>query len=108
MTNKPVVANDVKRLAPQEGPQMEFLASDADITVYGGSAGGGKSYGLLLAPVRYMNIPRFNCTIFRKTSPQIRNAGGLWDTSMDIYKDLNGRPTESRLYKNYISNQVMM
>ncbi len=33
---------------PQEGPQEAFLSSPADIVIYGGAAGGGKSYALLL------------------------------------------------------------
>jgi hypothetical protein len=34
-------------IAPQEGPQEKFVASDADIVIYGGQAGGGKTFGLL-------------------------------------------------------------
>jgi hypothetical protein len=36
------------QIRPQLGPQERFLATAADIAVYGGAAGGGKSYGLLL------------------------------------------------------------
>lgn len=36
-----------KEIAPQKGPQFEFLASSADITIYGGAAGGGKTCGML-------------------------------------------------------------
>jgi len=77
----PKVANQVIKLAPQKGPQTDFLSSEADIAIYGGSAGGGKSYALLLEPLRYIEHGRFNCTIFRRTSPMIRNAGGLWDSN---------------------------
>lgn len=28
-------------IQPQEGPQTDFLMDDSDITIYGGSAGGG-------------------------------------------------------------------
>jgi len=30
-------------IRPQEGPQTQFLACKADISIYGGSAGGGAS-----------------------------------------------------------------
>lgn len=53
--------------------------------VYGGAAGGGKSYGLLLDPLRYINVPGFGAVIFRRESPQITNEGGLWDTSEELY-----------------------
>ena len=90
-------SKEIIRLAPQEGPQTAFLGSNADICIFGGSAGGGKTHALLLSPLRYINTIDFNCVIFRKTSPQIRNTGGLWDASLNIYRDLKGKPIESRL-----------
>ena len=41
-------------LKPQEGPQTEFLYTKADIAIFGGAAGGGKSYALLLEPLRHV------------------------------------------------------
>ena len=38
---------------PNEGPQTEFLSSNEREVLYGGSAGGGKSYAMLADPVRY-------------------------------------------------------
>ena len=35
-------------IAPQPGPQTDFLRSSADICIYGGAAGGGKTVGLIL------------------------------------------------------------
>ena len=40
-------------IAAQRGPQTEFLRSPADICIYGGAAGGGKTVGLILEPLRY-------------------------------------------------------
>jgi hypothetical protein len=42
---------------PNPGPQTEFLASTEQEVLYGGSAGGGKSYSLVADPVRYLNNP---------------------------------------------------
>ena len=77
-------------LKPQEGPQTMFMATPASICVYGGAAGGGKSYGLLLSPLRYKNVPGFGCTIFRRNFNQIFAQGGLWDESMQIYRGVRG------------------
>ena len=77
-------------IRPQEGPQERFLATTADICIYGGSAGGGKSYGLLLTPLRYKNVKDFTCTIFRKNSNQIFSQGGLWDEAEKIFSRIEG------------------
>lgn len=77
-------------LKPQEGPQTLFMATPANVCIYGGAAGGGKSYGLLLSPLRYKNVPGFGCTIFRRNFNQIFSQGGLWDESMQIYRGIRG------------------
>lgn len=77
-------------LKPQPGPQTMLLATPAQIAIYGGAAGGGKSYGLLLSPLRYKNVPGFGCTIFRRNFNQIFSQGGLWDESMEIYQGVKG------------------
>lgn len=77
-------------LKPQEGPQTMFMATPASICIYGGAAGGGKSFGLLLSPLRYKNVPGFGCTIFRRNFNQIFAQGGLWDESVQIYRGVRG------------------
>ena len=51
---------------PNEGPQTEFLASPEREVLYGGSAGGGKSYAMLADPLRYMGHPQFSGLLFTK------------------------------------------
>lgn len=87
----------VKRIRPQEGFQMKFLSSPADIVIGGGAAGGGKTFGLLMEPTRHTNVPGFGGIIFRRTSPQIKLEGGLWDTSVKLYLALSATPRESTL-----------
>jgi hypothetical protein len=76
---------------------MDFLSTEADIAIGGGAAGVGKTYSLLLEPLRHRNVKGFGSVIFRRTSPQIRNEGGLWDTSMDIFPFVGAKPRESSL-----------
>lgn len=75
---------------PQPGPQTAFMATPANVCIYGGAAGGGKSYGLLMSALRYKNVPGFGCTIFRRNFNQIFSQGGLWDESMKIYQGIRG------------------
>lgn len=77
-------------LKPQAGPQEMFMGSPADIVIYGGAAGGGKTFGLLLSALRYYNVPGFCCTIFRKHNKQIFAQGGLWDESQNVYTGIKG------------------
>lgn len=84
-------------ISPQAGPQEMFLASTADVAIYGGAAGGGKSYALLLEPLRHYHNPKFSAVIFRRNSTQVRNTGGLWHESMAMYHQLNGHPREAFL-----------
>lgn len=84
-------------LAPQKGPQQAFLQTSADIAIYGGGAGGGKSWALLMEPLRHVANPKFGAVIFRRTSPQITNEGGLWDESSAIYPLLKAVPSLASL-----------
>src|SRR5258707_912882 len=80
-------------IAPQPGPQTDFLRTPADICVYGGAAGGGKTVGLILEPLRYVSrVPGFTAVFFRRTTPQVTNPGGLWDESLNFYPQFGGTP----------------
>lgn len=69
----------------QPGPQENFVSCSADIVIYGGAAGGGKTYGLLITPLYDVRNPNFGAVIFRKNANQIYVEGGLLDESKEIY-----------------------
>ncbi len=60
-------------------------------------AGGGKTYALLLEPLRHLNNPQFGGIIFRRTTKQIKTEGSLWDTSENIYTFVGADARKSRL-----------
>jgi len=57
---------------PNPGPQTDFLAAGEREVLYGGSAGGGKSYAMLADPLRYMGHPQFSGLLLRHTTEEPR------------------------------------
>lgn len=92
-----------REIRPQAGRQTEFLASPADIVIYGGSAGGGKTWGLLLDPLRHVHVDKFNGLILRRTFPEVTNLGGLWDESENLYPHAGGRGVRGDLVWRFAS-----
>ena len=84
---------------PHPGPQTIFLESITDIAIYGGQAGGGKTWALLAEALRHIANPQYGAVIFRRTSPQITNEGGLWDESMVLYPIYEGVPRHTLDWK---------
>jgi predicted phage terminase large subunit-like protein len=65
--------------------QEAFLTSSADIAIFGGGAGGGKTFALLLEPLYHVGNPDFGAVIFRRTMPEITKEKGMLDESMSLY-----------------------
>lgn len=86
-----IIAQARAIVRPHEGPQTTFLSTPADIAIYGGAAGGGKTLGLLLEGLRHVEVDGFAGMFFRRTTVQVRNPGGLWDESQKIYPARGGR-----------------
>jgi len=94
-------------IVPQTGFQRRFLSSRADIVIGGGSAGCGKTWALLVAPLVWIaprdgskhlyDHSKFSAALFRRTYPEITMDGGMWDESKEIYYGHGGVPLEHAL-----------
>jgi hypothetical protein len=91
------LAKQTINIAPQKGFQEKVLASPADIVICGAASGVGKSWLLLVEPLRHYTVPKFNATIFRRTFPQIAGPGGMWEKSMELYPLFGGTPVKSAM-----------
>ena len=69
-----------------------FAASPADIAIFGGAAGPGKSWSLVYDPLRWVDRPGFTGIIFRRQRTQLVGGGSVWEESQKLYPFLNGRP----------------
>jgi hypothetical protein len=57
---------------PNDGPQTDFLSANEQEVLYGGAAGGGKSYAMLADPVRYLNNEHAKMLLVRKSTEELR------------------------------------
>ena len=67
---------------PNDGPQTDFLASSEREVLYGGAAGGGKSFAMLADPLRGLNDPNFSGLLVRHTTEELRE---LIQKSQELY-----------------------
>lgn len=67
---------------PNPGPQTEFLAATEKEVFYGGARGGGKSYSLIVDPLRYCDKEAARALILRRTMPELRD---LINHSLKLY-----------------------
>ena len=96
---------------PNPGPQTEFLAASEREVLYGGSAGGGKTYSLIADPMRYFGNANFNGLILRRTNDELREI--IWKTQELYPKAFKGAkwqekksqwvfPSGARLWLTYL------
>ena len=57
--------------------QADFHAAGEDIVLYGGAAGGGKSYAMLIDILRYCQHEDYRGLIIRRTSPMLKELIGV-------------------------------
>ena len=58
---------------PNSGPQTQFLAASEREVFYGGARGGGKSYAMLVDPLRYCSNQNHRALLVRRTMPELRD-----------------------------------
>ncbi len=67
---------------PNPGPQTLFLSASEREVLYGGAAGGGKSYAMLADPLHGLNDPNFSGLLVRHTTEELRE---LIQKSQELY-----------------------
>ena len=95
--------------------QAEFLACPSKEAFYGGAAGGGKSFALLMAALQYVVYPQYSALLLRRTFPELSQRNGLmdiarqWLSGTDAKPSDQGRvwtfPSEATLAFGYLENE---
>ncbi len=67
---------------PNPGPQEDFLSASEQDVLYGGAAGGGKSFALLADPLRYCHNPNHRGLLLRRTLDELTE---LIDKAKQLY-----------------------
>jgi len=67
---------------PNAGPQTSFLSASEREVLYGGAAGGGKSFAMLADPLHGLNDPNFSGLLVRHTTEELRE---LIQKSQELY-----------------------
>lgn len=74
-------------IRPQTGGQEMFVSSSVDVVFFGGSLGGGKTAGAILASAEPMKDPLYRAVYFRRTLGELKGAGGVVDEFENLYGD---------------------
>ena len=108
------VAQDIV-FKPNPGPQTDFLSASEREVLYGGAAGGGKSYAMLADPLHGLNHANFSGLLVRHTTEELRE---LIQKSQELYpKAIPGikwserksqwtTPTGGRLWMSYLDKDM--
>lgn len=83
----------------QEGPQRKAELCDADILVFGGAAGGGKSRLAVHNLAKFVHVKDYGGIIFRRTSPELTGPGSVWSEMGSIYPLLGGEGVQGPVLK---------
>lgn len=78
-------------LAPASIPQEQFLQSTSTVTLYHGSAGGGKTFAIIISLVKFAMMKNTTAVVFRRTSTQLRQNGGIWQEATAVFKRMFGK-----------------
>ncbi|RTL06424.1 hypothetical protein EKK58_05585 [Candidatus Dependentiae bacterium] len=80
--------------SPNPGPQDQFIHSDAFECLYGGAAGGGKSWALVHDVLRDVDKPQFAGLLLRNSYPELEKT--LIRESLKIYPKLGAHYNEAK------------
>ncbi len=83
-----------------DAPSRLYLAGASMVPTH-------NTFALLMEPLRYIGVPGFTAAIFRRTSTQVRNPGGLWHESMKLYSAFKANARSALLEWEFASGATI-
>lgn len=83
--------------------QAAFLLAPQREVLFGGAAGPGKSFALVLSALLYFHTPNYSAVLFRRTYPQLAGEGGLIPKAHEILAGTGAKWNEQK--KTYTSKE---
>lgn len=99
------MSDDDVVLRPQEGSQELALNCTADVVIYGGAAGSGKSHLMLMRALMQVEDPHYNAIVFRRTTTTLRD--GLWGEAKQMYRPWKKSIQEQPMRMEFESGAVI-
>lgn len=72
------------------------MATPADIAIYGGAAGSGKSFAITLDVLRHVHRKGFGAIVFRREFRRLVGSGSVWEEMQGIYPLLPEPPKSNK------------
>jgi predicted phage terminase large subunit-like protein len=73
-------------IGPKSRKQEMFINSTADVTIFGGAAGAGKTFLGIMDFLKHIRYSKFRGLITRRTTPQLKGPGGVLDNCLGLFK----------------------
>lgn len=90
-------------IRPHPGQQTRFLSSPAFEALFGGAAGPGKTFSLVIEALRQIEHPLYTGILFRRTFPMLEQADGIIQRSLRLYPTYGGTYNASKHYWTFPS-----
>ncbi len=81
--------------------------SPATVIFYGGARGGGKSRWLVHESAKLCENPAYGAVIFRRTYPELKGIGSIWEECMKIYPEMGAEMIDSAVEARFPSGATV-